>query len=140
LSLTVRFATPADIDFVSQDCYLPLAAVRRKIDAQEVLIAIADRVPLGYARFEFIWSRVPYLTLIRVVPERRRGGVGKALLQFLESHLQRSGHAALWSSSTDAETEPQEWHLRMGFAPAGRLEGLNADGLAEVFFRKPLGT
>jgi len=138
VAITVRLAAIADFDFVAQDGYLPSAVVRRKIDAQEVLIAHANQEPLGYARFEYIWSRVPYLTLVWVVPDHRRGGVGRALLSFLESYLQRLGYAALWSSSTATETEPQEWHLRMGFTPAGRLEGLNANGLTEVFFRKPL--
>lgn len=135
--MQVRYATPRDLDFVSQDGYLPRSRIRTKIAAREVVVAERDGRSLGYARIEYLWSRLPYLALIRVLPESRRQGVGRALLVFLERELGAAGHEMLLSSSQADEPEPQQWHRHMGFHDCGRLEEINPGGVAEVFFRKP---
>ena len=136
--VNVRNATPRDLDFVNQDGYVPVHTVARKIEAGEVLVAERDSVPVGYARIEYLWSRMPYIALIRVLPDSRRHGVGRALLAFLEEQLRAAGHSVLLSSSQADEPEPQAWHRHMGFVECGRLEAINADGVDEVFFRKEL--
>lgn len=137
MTISVRLADRCDLDFVSQDGFLSLDTVQRKIDAGEVVLAERTQ-PVGYARFELMWSRLPYLTLIWVLPEQRRQGVGRALLSYLEAMLQQRGFRALLSSSTATEAEPQAWHRHMGFRDCGTLAGLNEGGIGEVFFRKDL--
>jgi GNAT superfamily N-acetyltransferase len=136
--VNVRYAALSDKDFVSQDGYLPAETVARKIEAGEVIVAERESAPVGYARVEYLWSKLPYLALIRVVPDSRREGVGRALLQFLEKELHTAGHRVLLSSSQADEAEPQAWHRHMGFVESGRLAGINADGVDELFFRKDL--
>jgi ribosomal protein S18 acetylase RimI-like enzyme len=136
--VTVRHAGDGDVSFVSQDEYLSQATIRRKIEAAEVLLAEVDGVGAGYLRIEYLWSKIPYITLIRVLSEYRQRGVGKALLAFLEAKLRDAGHELLLSSSEATEPAPQAWHRHMGFEDCGRLEGINADGVDEVFFRKGL--
>lgn len=91
--IRVRYAEPDDVDFVGQDGYVSAQAVARKIDAAEVLIVDIERIPVGYLRFEYLWSRVPYIALIRVQHEHQRQGVGRALLSFLENELRQAGHS-----------------------------------------------
>ncbi|HSK17867.1 MAG TPA: GNAT family N-acetyltransferase [Longimicrobiales bacterium] len=134
----IRYATREDREFVGQDGYLPVDVLIRKIDDNEVVVADEAGVPLGYARIEFLWSRLPYITLIRVRHDRRRQGVGRALLEFIEKELNGRGYNLLLSSSQSNEQEPQQWHIHMGFGECGRLRGLNDDGSEEVFFRKEL--
>lgn len=134
----VRFATLADLDFVQQDGYIPAEVVKRKIEWQEVIVAERDGSLVGYARFEYLWSLVPYLALIHVLPEHRHQGVGKEILRFLEESLRDRGHDALYSSSQVNEPEPQEWHRHMGFEECGIINGINAGGVGEVFYRKRL--
>jgi ribosomal protein S18 acetylase RimI-like enzyme len=136
--ITVRYATRGDLPFVAQDEYLPQDTVLRKIETLEIFVAELDGLAVGYLRIEYLWSRLPYIALIRVLPRYRRMGVGRALLAFLEEELWRHGHAILLSSSEAGEPEPQAWHRRMGFEDCGRLEGINDDGIDEVFFRKAL--
>jgi ribosomal protein S18 acetylase RimI-like enzyme len=138
--IRVRYADPVDLEFVSQDGYVARETIVRKIEAREVIVAEYGSVKVGYARIEFLWSKLPYLALIRVAPDARRQGVGRALLRFLEVELVAAGHAVLLSSSQADEPEPQTWHRHMGFAECGRLERINAGGVDEVFFRKELGT
>ena len=136
--ITTRFAAPADHDFVRQDQHLPHEIVSRKIERREVIVAELDGSPAGYLRLEYLWSKIPYVELIRVIPGRRGRGVGTALLKFAEEFLRAQGHTALYSSSQVNEAEPQAWHRRAGFAECGIIAGINEGGIGEVFFRKQL--
>ncbi len=134
----VRFATLDDLDFVAQDRYIPAEVVRRKIEQQEVVVAERQGSPVGYARLEYLWSTVPYIALIWVLPEHRRQGAGKAMLRFMEHYLRENGHQQLFSSSQVDEAEPQAWHRHVGFEECGLIGGINDGGVGEVFFRKRL--
>ena len=142
----IRFARLDDLDFAHQDGYISTEVLKRKIDAQlalnpdhieDILIAERNGKRVGYVRLEYLWSIVPYIALIQVLPEYRRQGVGKALLQFLEIFLRDTGHDVLYSSSQADEPEPQAWHRHVGFEKCGFIAGIN-DGVGEVFFRKYL--
>ena len=137
--IAVRAATEADLDFVSQDGYLPDPVVERKVGGGDVFLALRDGEPAGYLRLEWLWSKLPYIELIRVLEPYRRTGVGRALLAHVEAEVAGRGHAALYSSSQADEPGPQAWHRRMGFEECGLLAGLNEGGVGEVFFRKALG-
>ena len=143
--IVIRFARQDDLDFAYQDGYIPGEVLKRKIEAQtlnpdrigDVVIAEWTGKRVGYVRLEYLWSIVPYISLIQVSPEYRRRGIGKALLRFIETFLRDAGHAALYSSSQADEPEPQAWHRYMGFEECGFIAGIN-DGVGEVFFCKDL--
>lgn len=136
--IVVRWAGPADLDFVRQDGYLPADVVAGKIRQGEVAIAERNGRPLGYLRLEYLWSLVPFIALIWVVEDVRRQGVGSSLLRFAETWLRDRGHPALYSSSQADEAEPQAWHRHMGFEECGIISGMNPGGVGELFFRKLL--
>ena len=144
--VVVRFARLDDLDFAYQDGYIPSEVLKRKIEAQaalnpdrieDVVIAEWNGKRVGYVRLEYLWSIVPYIALIRVLPEYRRQGVGKALLRFIEAFLREAGYEALYSSSQADEPEPQAWHRHVGFEECGFIARIN-DEIGEVFFRKSL--
>ena len=136
--LTTRFALASDLDFVGQDHSLLPAIVRRKIQWREIIVAEFNDDLAGYLRLEYLWSKVPYLALIRVLPEYRGQGVGKALLTFTEEFLRAEGQTTLYSSSQANEAEAQAWHRQSGFEECGMIAGVNEGGIGEVFFRKEL--
>lgn len=144
--IVIRFARHDDLDFAYQDGYIPAGMLKRKIEGQtavnpdrieDIVIAESNGRRVGYVRLEYLWSIVPYIALIQVLPEYRRRGVGKTLLRFIETFLRDTGHKALYSSSQADEPEPQAWHRYMGFEECGFIAGIN-DGVGEVFFRKSL--
>ena len=134
--VTVHRAQPADLAFVAQDGYVGEDRVARQIAAGEVWIAGDGAASLGYLHLEYLWGRVPYIALIRILPEHRGRGVGRALVAAVEHHLAAAGHPWLYSSSQADESEPQAWHRHMGFTECGFLAGINEGGIGEVFFRK----
>ena len=137
-NLSTRFAILADLDFVQQEHHLLAASVQHKIKSQEIIVAELNGSLVGYLRLEYLWSRVPYIALVHVLPEDRRQGVGKSLLAFAEEFLREQGHQALYSSSQVDEAEPQAWHRHVGFEECGVIAGINEGGIGEVFFRKQL--
>ena len=144
--IAIRFARVDDLDFAYQDGYISVEIMKQKIDAQvalnpdrieDIVIAEWNGKRVGYVRLEYLWSIVPYIALIQVLPEYRRQGVGKTLLRFIETFLREAEHEALYSSSQADEPEPQAWHRHVGFEECGFITGIN-DGIGEVFFRKSL--
>lgn len=133
--IEVRVATLHDLAFVSQDQYLPDIIVQRKIVEGEVFVAVLNAELVGYMRLEHLWSLVPYIALIHVLPAYRRQSIGTALLAFVSATLQQRGHSVLYSSSQVDEPEPQVWHRHMGFEECGMIGGINK-GVGEVFYRK----
>jgi GNAT superfamily N-acetyltransferase len=136
--ISVRPATLADLDFVRQDGYISADKARRKIEEEEVFVALREGGAIGYLRLEYLWSFIPYIALIYVRPECRRQGAGKAMLGHVEELLRARGCAALYSSSQADEPQPQAWHRHVGFAECGLLAGINPEGVGEIFFRKAL--
>lgn len=134
----IRFAVASDLDFVRGGTRLTPAAARRKIEAQEIILAEYEGELIGQAWLEYLWARVPFLALISVLPEHQRRGVGRALLHHIEAFLREQGHDALYSSSMADEPASQAWHRRRGFAECGFIAGINEGGVGEVFFRKLL--
>ena len=111
----------------------------RKVGDGDVFVARRNGNPVGYLRLEWLWSKIPYIELIRVLEPHRRSGVGRSLLAHAEAEVAGRGHSVLYSSSQADEAEPQAWHRRMGFEECGLLAGLNENGIGEVFFRKRFG-
>ena len=134
-SIEVRFAEIADTTYVSKDGYIPPEIVARKIEFQEIIIAKVKGEPKGYLRLEYLWSIIPYISLISVDQRHRQQGIGKALLEFIMEYLRGKGHTWLYSSSQADEPEPQSWHRHMGFRDCGIITGINSGGVSELFFR-----
>lgn len=135
--ISVRFAAPADLDFLQQRSHVPAEIVKRKVEWREVIVAERRGGLIGALHLEYLWSSVPYVAMIYVLPGHQGQGVGRALLRFAETFLREQGHDTLYSSSQADEREPQAWHRRAGFEECGIIAGINK-GVGEVFFRKGL--
>ncbi|MBI5958820.1 MAG: GNAT family N-acetyltransferase [Chloroflexi bacterium] len=134
-----RWAGPGDLDWCAGfDHHVPRGVIEHKIAAQEIVIAAYDGQPIGYLRLEYLWSIIPYIAIIHVLPDYQRQGIGRAILAFVESEMLSRGCETLMSSSQVDEPEPQAWHRHMGFVECGILAGINPGGVGEVFFRKVL--
>ena len=137
--LQVLPATPSHASYCRRaDADLGTDVIEAKIDRRELWVAEESGRPVGYLRLEFLWSKLPYIGLIRVEPARRRRGVGKEMLLALEKELSSRGHDQIFSSSQADEPEPQAWHRKQGFQECGFFAGLNRHGIGEIFFRKAI--
>jgi GNAT superfamily N-acetyltransferase len=134
----VFLARHSDLAFVSRDPSVPAERLARLIAAGQVYVAERGGEAVGFARVEYLWSKLPFLALIWIDTPHRRAGVGRALFDAVEADARAAGHALLYSSSQADEPDAQAWHRQMGFTECGFLAGLNPGGVGEVFFRKSL--
>lgn len=137
-SCTIRLAGEGDLGFLMWHVHIRADIVRRKIGCGEFLVAErGGEELLGLIQLEYLWSKVPFIALIRVLPQHRRRGIGKLLLGRIEDRLRAEGHKTIYSSSQADEPEPQQWHRHVGFAECGFISGIN-EGIGEIFFCKEL--
>lgn len=95
----------------------------------EVLLATTDDAgPLGFAELSIrnivdgcATDRVAYLEGWYVVPESRRKGIGRALLQAAEQWAMRLGCTEFGSDSEIDNEVGLACHLRAGFEETGRV-------------------
>ncbi|MGR9241034.1 GNAT family N-acetyltransferase [Rhizobium leguminosarum] len=133
----VARAGRADIDWlVREDASSGEAWVSRCAALGEYLLAWQAGEIVGFLRFSRFWGRVPYMEMIRVLPEHRRSGVGTALFLAWEEAMRGDGARLLMTSSECDESRPQDWHRRNGFCETGEIELPGLQSVPEVFFIK----
>lgn len=138
VEVMVRMAVPGDLDFIRQRSGLAQGVLLRKISEGEIILLIVNGEPMGQLHLGFLWSEIPMIDLIYINQPFRQRGFSRLLLGFLEDRLRERGYEVLYSSSQLDEPQPQAWHRYMGFEACGVINGLNAAGIGEVFFRKAL--
>lgn len=110
----------------------------RKLQRDELLVA-DDGGIVGYVMWTRIW-RMPWIEFVRVLKDRRRKGVGRALISGLEDRLRAAGGWMLVSSSSGNDTDAIAWHRAIGFEDGGRIEWRIWRGAPpEVLHYKELG-
>lgn len=92
----------------------------RKLERDELLVADADGI-VGYLMWTKIW-RLPWVEFVRVLIDKRRQGVGRALVSGLEDRLRAAGGWMLVSSSSGNDSDAIAWHRAIGFADGGRIQ------------------
>ncbi|MBY4609037.1 GNAT family N-acetyltransferase [Rhizobium sp. 9T] len=133
----VASASQADIDWlVREDASAGRAWVSRCVALGEYLVAREDSEIVGFLRFSRFWGKVPYMEMIRVLPDHRRSGIGTALFLAWEKAMRGDGTRLLMTSSECDESRPQDWHRRNGFIETGTIELPGLQSVPEVFFIK----
>ena len=138
--IDVKFAEQVDMDWcIERDFSIKeYELMKNKILRHEIIVAEIDGKRVGYLRMEYLWGKIPYMSVIEVLPQHQRHGVGGSLLKFLENKLRADGAPFLITSAEASMPEAQAWHRRMGFIEIGVISGLNPNNSDEIFFKKVL--
>lgn len=144
---TIHWARPDDLDWIDAlEPHLNAIELDQKRLRQELVIARdGDGGQVGYLRLERLWGHVPFVSWILVKESHRSRGIGEAMMRWvaLEMSQLSPNEQYLWSSTEPENVRSQQWHLRIGFAEAGFLAGINpgrGGGKGEIFYRLPLQT
>ena len=137
MPVVVRFAEPTDLAWcVEHDGWLDEAELRRKVQAREMVVAELEGELVGLVRLDYLWSSLPHLAQVRVVEHRRREGIGRALVAFVEQQARSTGTDKILSSTRPDKVGAQAWHRQIGFTECGSLDGFGPNGEATIFFLK----
>jgi GNAT superfamily N-acetyltransferase len=88
----------------------------------------------GFAVFDRSLYDQPFVALLYVVPERRRGGVAMALVRHIESICT---DGKLFTSTNESNAPMRQLCERLGFARSGWIENLD-DADPEIIYFKAL--
>ncbi len=99
---------------------------------------VADQVLAGAIVIQSKWLRGPYLQFLGVLPAFHRRGLGRSALGWFESAARADGARNLWVAASEFNVAAQAFYERHGFVRLASIDGLVADGTAEILFRKRL--
>ena len=135
MTVEVRYVMESDADWLAErDKQITREVLDAKAGRGECIVATIDGVRIGFLRFSFMWSKVPFVDLIFVEPEYRNRGAGRAMVDLLQAKARADGRSMIMSSSQSDEPEPQAWHRRVGFRDAGTVDMRPFQDVPEIIF------
>lgn len=119
--MDIRFVTTADKRFwYSLDKHLPEAEFDKKVRDRQGYVLLADDMPAGVLRYNLFWDILPFCTLLFIEEQHRRGGFGRALMEFWEQDMRSRGYGMVLTS-TQVDEDAQHFYRKLGYKDCGGL-------------------
>ncbi|MEK8035001.1 N-acetyltransferase [Ideonella sp. DXS29W] len=106
--------------------------LRRMVQQNSCLLAVAGSRPLGFAMLEYSFFGNGFIPLICVATEHHGNGVGLALLRELELQCYT---AKLFNSANASNGPAQHLFSRAGFTRSGIIENLDEGDPEFIYFK-----
>lgn len=130
------YATKAHFNWLKQqDEHISAEVLLQKIQAQQILVVILEKEPIGWLRFGFFWDSIPFMNLLFFLPDFRKKGIGSQFVKFWESEMQKQQYKLVMTSTQSDETA-QHFYRKLGYVESGSLIFENEP--LEIIFRKSL--
>ena len=136
----VRLATYADgqsiiaMDEVAQKQRLRTNFIHQSIASRGCYVATTNNQVAGYAVLQYTFFDHGLISMLFVDPDRRRSGIGSALVNHLENVCKT---AKLFTLVPESEQPMQALLVHLGYQNSGLIENLS-DGGKELVFFKPI--
>ena len=108
------------------------------IKNQKIIVAHCNGKITGYLWFEFLWSYIPFISLIRVKKSYQRTGTGKKLFVFFEKKMIKMKYDRILSSTEEANEISIKFHKSLGFKKCGYFKLSKWIPNKELFYEKTL--
>ncbi len=110
-----------------------LSEVAHAVVEQQVSVACVDDGPVGYLILHHAFFGNGFVQLLVVAPDRRRGGIGAALMR----HARAICRTPKLFTSTNASNAPMQALLdRLGYLRCGTIDGLDDDDPEWVYLHR----
>jgi ribosomal protein S18 acetylase RimI-like enzyme len=113
----------------------PKSFFEESIKYQRLLLAQDGQRPIAYLLYQVIWGNTAFLSLLKVLPDYQRKGVGKRMVKLLEERLVTLGFTSYVTSSETTNQNTKQFFPDLGFTNIGELN-MNHGG--EIFYLKKL--
>jgi len=130
------YATKTHFDWLKHhDTHIAPERLLQKIRAQQILMVTIEKAPIGWLRFGLFWDSIPFMNLLFLVSNFRKKGIGRQLVQFWESEMQKQQYKMVLTSTQSDETA-QHFYRKIGYKESGSLILENEP--LEIFFIKSI--
>jgi ribosomal protein S18 acetylase RimI-like enzyme len=102
---------------------------------QRMLLALHDKTPVAYLLYEVIWGNTAFLSLLKVLPDHQRHGIGTSMVKLLEERLLSVGFKTYVTSSETTNQNTKRFFPNLGFTQIGELQMQHGE---EIFYLKKL--
>lgn len=113
--ITLKKAEKEDADF-----YTTVDGHVKSIADDRAYIILNDGAPVGVIAYNMFWEELPFMTLIKLLPEYRRRGFGREAVALFEEELKKQGYCALLVS-TQTDEQAQHFYRKAGYRECGCL-------------------
>lgn len=113
--ITLKKAEKEDADF-----YTTVDGHVKSIADDRAYIILNDDAPVGVIAYNMFWEELPFMTLIKLLPEYRRRGFGREAIALFEEELKKLGYCALLVS-TQTDEQAQHFYRKAGYRECGCL-------------------
>lgn len=113
----------------------PKPFFEESLNYHRVLIARDGTKPIAYVLYQILWGNTAFASLMRILPEYQRKGVGTAMAKVLEERLISQGFRTCLASSETVNPDTKQFLPNLGFKRIGEL---NMQHGGEIFYLKPL--
>ena len=100
---------------------------------ERLLIARDGTTSVAYLLYEVIWGNTAFLSLLKVLPDYQRKGIGKSMITVLEERLIKLGFKSYVTSSERVNPNTKRFFPDLGFTQIGELQMHHGE---EIFYLK----
>ena len=113
----------------------PKPFFQEALQYQRLLLALHGELPVAYLVYEVIWGNTAFLSLLKVLPDHQRRGIGKSMVKLLEERLVQLGFKSYVTSSEAVNQNTKRFFPDLGFILIGELQMQHGE---ELFYLKKL--
>ena len=132
--MTIRYTNEDDHNYLAaNDHHVQAEVIAKKIKDSEIIVVADDTQQIGGLRYGYFWDNIPFMNMLWIEESYRSKGIGRKLVSFWETEMQKQEHNMVMTSTLSDETA-QHFYRKLGYKGCGSL--LLPDEALEILFLK----
>lgn len=127
-------STICTIDHIAQIEEKRRQFIRRSVREGIAFVAVSDGQIVGYSVLEHSFFARGFVAMLMVRPDRRRSGIGSALVRHVEGLCESD---RIFTSTNESNLPMQSLLHKLGYVRSGKVDDLDP-GDPELIYSKPL--
>lgn len=113
----VRLANINDLTILSSlDKHISYDEMKLSIDLGRVYVLTENEKIIGWLRFNYFWSNIPFIDMLYINQEHQGKGCGKKLMSYFEQEIKCFGQVMV---STQSNEYAQHFYEKLGYKAIG---------------------
>lgn len=134
--MNIKIATIKDLKFlVENDKHISENEFINLLNLERVYIVEYENQNIGWLRYNLFWDNIPFMNMLYFLPNYRRKGFGKKLVEYWEKQMKELNFTIIMTSSMSDE-QAQHFYRKLSYKDSGAL--LLENEALEIIFTKSI--